>query len=376
MNRQAIPLVSKGTWILILLMALGGLSMIYRFSMGLGAATNLNDSYPWGLWVAVDVLVGVALAAGGFTITAAVYIFNMKKYRPVVRPAILTALIGYLMVIVGLMIDIGKPLTFWHPLFMWQHHSIMFEVVLCITLYTSVLVLEFAPPLLDGIGMKLLARFMRKKWIVFPLVIAGITLSYLHQSSLGAFYLIVPEKLHHLWYTPMIPQLFYLSSIAAGLAMVSFESIVSSWAFKRGHENEILVGLAKGTVWTLLIYLVVRLTDLGARGNLPQLYDWNRPAILFYIELFGGVVFPMILLEIGRRRGALSVIFLGQVLVMLGVVLNRFNANFLAQISHGGSYFPSWMEIAITLGLISLGVFLYRVAVLRLEVFPHVEIQQ
>ena len=208
MNKEKeIPLFTPGTFVLLVLMGIGGAAALYRMAKGLGAATNLNDNFPWGLWVAVDVLLGVALAAGGFAITAAVYIFNMKKYKPIVKPAVLTAFIGYLMVIVGLFFDIGKPFSFWHPLIMWQHHSIMFEVVWCITLYTAVLSMEFAPSLLDKIGMQGLADLLRQKWIVYPLVIAGITLSYLHQSSVGGFFLLVPHKLHKLWYTPMLPQL-------------------------------------------------------------------------------------------------------------------------------------------------------------------------
>jgi Ni/Fe-hydrogenase subunit HybB-like protein len=299
----------------------------------------------------------------------------MKKYKPLARPAVLTAFIGYLMVIVGLIIDIGKPLAFWHPLGMWQHHSIMFEVVLCIALYTTVLGLECAPPLLDAIGIKGLANLMRKRVILFPLVIAGITLSYLHQSSLGAFFLIMPAKLHKLWYTPIIPQLFFLSAIAVGLAIISFESMVSTRVFKRGYETEILQGLAKGTSLVLLVYLIVRLTDLAARGNLHLIQEESSARLLFLVEIVVGVVLPMVLLYASSRKGSVSTIFVGQVLVMLGVVLNRFNANFLAQAPHGGSYFPSWMEIAITFGVISFGVFLYRLAVLRLEIFPYAEVE-
>jgi len=290
-------LFSGGTFLLLVLMAIGGAVTIYRLANGLGAATNLSDEYPWGLWVAMDVLVGVALAAGGFGIAAAVYVFNMKKYKPVAKPAILTAFIGYLIVIVGLVIDIGKPASFWHPLIMWQGHSVMFEVVWCIALYTTVLGLEFAPDLLDRIGMSGLGKVLRLKIIVFPLVIAGITLSYLHQSSLGAFFLITPHKLHGLWYTPLLPQLFYLSAIAVGLAMVSFESIMSARAFNREYETDILQGLAKGTWITLLIYLVVRMVDLLAHGKVGLIFTGGKLAsLLFLLEIVGGVLLPIFLL--------------------------------------------------------------------------------
>lgn len=372
MNKEKeIPLFTPGTFVLLVLMGIGGAAALYRMAKGLGAATNLNDNFPWGLWVAVDVLLGVALAAGGFAITAAVYIFNMKKYKPIVKPAVLTAFIGYLMVIVGLFFDIGKPFSFWHPLIMWQHHSIMFEVVWCITLYTAVLSMEFAPSLLDKIGMQGLADLLRQKWIVYPLVIAGITLSYLHQSSVGGFFLLVPHKLHKLWYTPMLPQLFYISAIAVGLAMVSFETIVSSRVFKRAQETEILRGLAKGTGITLLIYLVVRIVDLAAHGNLGLMFQGSKASLLFLLEIIGGVIVPMIILFPASRGGAVNTILLGQILVIAGVVLNRFNTNFLTQVPHGGSYFPSGMEFAVSIGIISLGVFLYRVAVSKLDILSH-----
>lgn len=365
-------LFSGGTLLLLLLMALGGVVTLYRMAKGLGAATNLSDEYPWGLWVAVDVLTGVALAAGGFAIAAAVYIFNMKKYKPVAKPAILTAFIGYLIVIVGLVIDIGKPASFWHPLVMWQGHSVMFEVVWCITLYTTVLALEFAPDLLDRIGMGGLAKVLRQKVILYPLVIAGITLSYLHQSSLGAFFLITPHKLHGLWYTPLLPQLFYLSAIAVGLAMVSFESIMSSRAFNRAYETDILKGLAKGTWITLVIYLVVRLVDLLAQGKVGLIFTGGTASLLFLLEMVGGVILPIFLLATRSGENVSSILW-AQVLVIAGVILNRFNVNFLTQSGHGGSYFPSAMEMAITVGIIALGLFLYRAAVAYLPIFSQAE---
>jgi len=365
-------LFSGGTILLLVLMAIGGAVTIYRLANGLGAATNLSDEYPWGLWVSVDVLIGVALAAGGFGIAAAVYVFNMKKYKPVAKPAILTAFLGYLMVIVGLVIDIGKPASFWHPLVMWQSHSVMFEVVWCITLYTTVLGLEFAPDLLDKIGMGGLAKILRQKIIVYPLVIAGITLSYLHQSSLGAFFLITPHKLHGLWYTPLLPQLFYLSAIAVGLAMVSFESILSSRVFDRGYDTDILKGLAKGTWITLVIYLVVRIVDLLVQGKVGLVFSGGTASLLFLLEVVGGVILPIFLLATKAGENVSSILW-AQVLVIAGVVLNRFNVNFLTQTGQGGSYFPSFMEIAITLGIVALGVFLYRAAVVYLPIFSHAE---
>jgi Ni/Fe-hydrogenase subunit HybB-like protein len=210
------------------------------------------------------VLAGVALAAGGFTITAVVYIFNLKKYRPLARPAILTAFIGYIIVILALIIDLGQPLRFWYPLFMWQHRSVLFEIVWCVALYTTVLCLEFSPAFLERFNIQSGLKIIKS--LTFPLVIAGIILSFLHQSSLGALYLIVPYKLHELWYSPILPLSFFISSIAAGISMVSFESIISSKAFKRGSELHMLSGLTKGLIITLFVYLLIKIADLGLRG--------------------------------------------------------------------------------------------------------------
>jgi Ni/Fe-hydrogenase subunit HybB-like protein len=373
MNRkEKIPFFTTGTKIVTLIFLVGAAATVYRMFAGLGAATHLSDEYPWGIWVAMDILVGVALAAGGFTITFLVYVFNLKEFKPVARPGVLTAFLGYLMVICGEIVDIGKPLVFWHPLVMWQYHSVLFEVVICIALYTSVLTLEFGPAVLDRFGLARLAGLLKRKMVVFALVIAGITLSFHHQASLGGLYLMVPDKLHPLWYSPKMPFLFFLSAVAAGLAMVSFQSIVSSWALNRGYETEILRGLARWTSGALLVYLVVRLGDIAYRGKLPYLLDGSGASHLFWVEIGAGVILPMVLLFLARNASA-NGIFPGQLLVILGLVLNRFDTNFLSQVPHGGTYFPSWMEIAFSLGLIALAVLLYRLAVLNLEVFTPVQ---
>jgi len=372
-NRKTVPFFTGGTFILLALMAIGAYAAIYRFAYGLGASTNLQDNFPWGLWVAFDVLSGVALAAGGFTVTAGVYIFNMKKYKPIARPAVLTAFIGYLMVIVGLVIDIGKPLSFWHPLFMWNYHSIMFEVVWCITLYTTVLALEFSSVFFEKWQRKGALKVM--KGLTFPLVIAGVILSYLHQSSLGAFYLITPAKLHPIWYSPILPQLFYLSAIALGLAMVTFESAVSARVFSREPEKEIIAGLGRGTSIALLIYLVVKIVDLFTRGAMPMVFQGSAASNAFLIEIVGGVILPMVLLSMRSIRESLNGTLFAASIVIAGVVFNRFNVTFFTQTSSGASYFPTWKEFAITVGLVSLAIFLYRLAVRYLPVFHTGEVK-
>jgi Ni/Fe-hydrogenase subunit HybB-like protein len=371
-DRKTIPVLSGGGRILLVLLGIFGAVAIYRLFNGLGPATNLNDDYPWGLWIAMDVMAGVALAAGGFAVAAAVYVFRWEKYKPIARPAILTAYLGYLMVAVGILFDIGKPHTLWHPLVFWQNHSIMFEVVWCVVLYLTVLTFEFAPSLFEGIGKKKWARKLHGPVVLYPLVIAGITLSYFHQSSLGALFLLMPAKLNHLWWTTFLPYNFYLSAIAGGLAMVTLETILAARAFRHHPENGILCGLAKGTAIALLVYLMVRVGDLLATGNLALALAGDTASTLFLIEVVGLVIVPMLLLAAPAVRSSTGGIFFAQLLVIGGVILNRFTVTFLAQGGpEGAAYFPSWMEFAITIGLLALLVFLYRAAVLKLPIFAH-----
>src|SRR5689334_14454347 len=215
----------------MLIFACGAYATWIRFTRGLGAATNLSDAYPWGLWIGFDILCGVGLAAGGFAITTAVYILHLERFRPIVRPTVMTAYLGYLLVICGLMFDLGRPWAIWHAIIMWNPHSVMFEVAWCVMLYTTVLSLEFAPVLLERLQWTRALKVV--KALVVPLVGLGFLLSTLHQSSLGSLYLILPSKLHPLWYSPLLPVLFWLSALSVGLAMIIFESGLSARAF--GH---------------------------------------------------------------------------------------------------------------------------------------------
>ncbi|HEY7514295.1 MAG TPA: NrfD/PsrC family molybdoenzyme membrane anchor subunit, partial [Vicinamibacteria bacterium] len=198
-----------GFWggVLYLLLALGAAVVAVRFTRGLGAVTNLSDRFPWGLWVGFDVLCGVGLAAGGFAITTAVYVFNLKRYKPIVRPTVLTAFLGYLLVVTALLFDLGRPWNIWHPLVMWNPRSVMFEVSWCVMLYLTVLALEFSGMVFERMGWT--RALVAQQAATLPLVVAGAVLSTLHQSSLGSFYLIMPSKLHPLWYTPWLPMLFF-----------------------------------------------------------------------------------------------------------------------------------------------------------------------
>src|ERR1035437_3463897 len=222
----------SGLTILILLAILGAGLTALRFIYGLGAVTNLSDGRPWGLWISFDLYCGVALAAGGVTLAAAVYVFNLKKCHVLARPAILTAFLGYTMVILSLLVDIGAPWYIWHPMVFMNIHSPLFEVALAVMIYTLVLALEFSPAVFERLGWHAPLKAIRS--IQIPLVVIGIAISTGHQSSLGSMLLLAPESLHPLWYTPILPILFLISAVAVGPAVVILESTISSKVF--GHK--------------------------------------------------------------------------------------------------------------------------------------------
>jgi Ni/Fe-hydrogenase subunit HybB-like protein len=339
-----------------------------RFSRGLGSSTALSDSFPWGLWIGFDVLCGVGLAAGGFTITAAVYLLNLERFRPIVRPALLTAFLGYLLVIVALLYDLGRPLVIWHAMIMWNPHSVMFEVAWCVMLYTTVLALEFAPIVFERLGWMRAAAWLKS--LVGPLVVLGVILSTLHQSSLGSLYLIVPHRLHPLWYSPLLPVFFFLSAIGVGLAMVIFESFLSYRSFRKQIELPLLRDLARVLAVVLAVYLVLRFEDLGVRGALGHLWEPRQETYFFWMEVLLGAVAPGALLAFRRVRASSGGLFLSAVLVVLGFLTNRLNVSITGmQASSGVVYFPKWTEISVTLFLVAMGFAMFTLAVKHLPIY-------
>ncbi|HEU0139095.1 MAG TPA: Ni/Fe-hydrogenase cytochrome b subunit [Bryobacteraceae bacterium] len=342
-----------------------------RFVDGLGSSTNLSDEFPWGIWIGFDVLCGVALAAGGFTLAATVHIFNIEKYKPIVRPAILTAFLGYLLVVVALLFDLGRPYRIWHPLIMWNPRSVMFEVGWCVTLYSTVLSLEFAPVVFERFGWRAPLRYI--KAIMIPLVIAGVILSTLHQSSLGTLYLIFPTKLHALWYSPMLPVMFFVSAIALGLAMTIFESWHSSRAFGRHLELPLLSSLGRVLAVLMLFYLCLRFLDLGKRGALNLLTVGSIETYLFGLEI-ALLLTPTFLLFWSRVRRSPVALYLSAVMVVLGMIVNRLNVSITGmERGSGVSYIPAWTEVAVTLGIIAAGFAIFRLAVQHLPIFKEEE---
>ncbi len=374
-----LPRISVKKVIVVTILGLGGLAVVIRFAFGLGAVSHMNDSFPWGIWIGIDVMGGVALAAGAFVIAGGAHIFGIHRWEPLVRPAILTGFLGYVLVIFGLLVDLGRPYNIWRPLVHWQHHSVMWEVGVCVATYTTVLFIEFLPVVLERInGFEAIAarlptvalyQFLRKISIVF--VILGVILSTLHQSSLGSLWVLVPTKLDPLWYSIWLPVFFWISAIAIGLTMTIVESVLSFKAFGHGLEIDLLAELAKWTVTVLGIYFIARFADLIYRGAWPLLFEPTVQALAFWLEIGLGVIIPIILFSRRSWRENPRILFTGAALVVLGFALNRLNISTVGMWEWSGvHYYPSWMEVAITMSILSIGVMVFALAVKYLPVFP------
>ena len=354
--------VSIGTLILFALAALGAIAALFRWVDGFSQVTNLSDSRPWGIWISFDLLVGVPISAGAFILAATVHIFHMEKYQPILRPALLTGFLGYVMVIIALLVDLGQPQRIWHMLIYRNLHSPLFEVGMCVMAYTAVLFLEFSPPVLEKLGWTTLLGFMRK--ISIPVVILGVTLSTMHQSSLGSLFLIVPFKMHPLWYTPLLPLIFLVSAIAVGFGMVIFECTLSHQVFGGEIRKDIFQGLAKGMLVTLLILLAIKLGDLIYADELGMAFDGSLQGNLFILENMVGIILPIVILLIPKLRRSTHWIFRAGLLTLIGLILYRLNIGLVSMA--GAPYVPHWMELAVTVGLFSAGILVFGFAMKHL----------
>ena len=339
----------------LLLLAFFGIAMLaYRFAVGLGSATNLNDSFPWGLWIGFDMMSGVALAAGGFVMAFYVEIVGKGRFHRFLRPAIVTAFIGYILAIVGLLGDLGLPWFIYHPIYMWNIHSVMFEVAWCVIIYTTVLFVEFLPMPLERLGMKGPLSLVRK--IMPIMIVLGIVLSTLHQSSLGSLFLLMGHRLHPLWWSPIIPVNFLLTAICVGFGMVIFESILSAKLLKHHLDMTLLGDMAKPFPWVLLAAFAVRLGDLAVRGKLSYIGEGSLQSVSFMVEVGLGLLLPAIMLLTPAVRYHAGRLFSAATLVVLGVVLNRINVSIIGMFTETSTYAPKWTELVVSVGLVSLGV--------------------
>jgi Ni/Fe-hydrogenase subunit HybB-like protein len=368
MSFEKLPKFTFWRAVLLVILAAGFYSTLLRFTKGLGAATHLTDRFPWGLWIGFDVICGVGLAAGGFTLAAIVYVFHLRRFHPILRPSILTAFLGYALVAVALLFDLGKPYNIWHPLVMWNPHSVMFEVAWCVMLYLTVLALEFSPAVFERFGMQKPLKLL--KAITIPLVIVGVLLSTLHQSSLGSLFLIVPSKLHPYWYSPLLPLFFFISAVGVGMAMVIFESNLSARAFGQEIEMPLLAVLGRAMAAVLGVYGILRLLDLWRRGALVHLREPSTETVLFALEIGLGLLAPLSLLLLRRVREDREGLFAAAVLVITGFLLNRLNVSVTGlEYSARAHYFPKWTEVAVTLSIVGIGFVCFALAVRYLNVF-------
>ncbi|MCD4750536.1 MAG: Ni/Fe-hydrogenase cytochrome b subunit [Thermoanaerobaculales bacterium] len=369
MTKFTIPRITFWRCITVLLAVLVAGIVVRRFTFGLGSISNLHDGMPWGLWIGFDLLCGVALAAGGFTITAIVFVFHLEKYKVLVRPTILTAFLGYLIVIGALLVDLGRPWNIWHPIVFWNPHSVMFEVGWCVMLYTTVLFMEFLPFVLERFGIHKPLRLWHR-YLTPVLVLAGVLLSTMHQSSLGTLYVIAPQKLHPFWYSQALPILFFVSAIPLGLAMVSVESYLSLRAFGKRLHPEILRDVGKATAVMLMFYLTIRIEDIIVRGEFGNIFAFDAASWFFLAEFVIGGLVPMFLLFRRDIRENSLALMGTQTLVVLGMIFNRMNVTVTGfQLGTGASYIPSWMEFVLSIGMVCIGMILFSFAVRNLPVF-------
>ena len=369
--------------ILLALMGIAFIIAIIRYANGIGAISNLSNSYPWAFWISFDLFTGVAISSGGFLMAGAVYIFELKQFKPLLRPSILTAFLGYIMVVVALLVDLGHPERIWYMLIYMNPTSVLLEIGICVMTYLTVLAIEFAPVVFEGIKMQKIAHFIHR--FIMPFVILGVVLSTLHQSSLGSLLLIQPTKLYPLWWTPILPILFFISAISIGLSMIILESSLSSRYFHRGLETHLLEKLAKAIPVVLTIYALVKFGELAVAGDFQYLFTSGWMSVMFWLEIIIGVIIPIILFSIKRVRQSENGLLIGAIIVLAGMILNRFDVSWFA-VKHSDpltylpsfmsnvKYFPSLPEVAVSIGIFSFGILAFGLAAKYLAVFdeePH-----
>ena len=344
--------------------------LVKRFGIGLGAVTNMNDGYAWGLWIAYDVLVGTAFACGGFAMALLVYIFNKGEYHPLVRPAILTSVFGYTLAGVSIFFDIGRYWQFYNIILPWHVNlnSVMAEVALCILSYVVVLWIEFTPAVAEGLGQKDKAKKLNK--LMFFFIGLGVLLPTMHQSSLGTLMVIAGQKLSPLWQTNLLPVLFLISAITMGYSIVVFESLLSSSAFKRPLETKMLEKLSGVIPWLLIVYLVIRFGEILMNGKLGHVFSFGLKGNMFLLENLLFIV-PAVLLFPKEKRSNPGTLFLAAFLILIAGSMYRFDTYLVGfDPGPGWRYFPSASEILITLGVISVEVIGYLIFVKKFPVLP------
>ncbi|KAB1441513.1 NrfD/PsrC family molybdoenzyme membrane anchor subunit [Pseudodesulfovibrio senegalensis] len=362
------PFWTPGTYVMLVFMIAAALTLVVRYTFGLAAVTNLNNHYPWGIWIGLDVASGVALAAGGFTTAFLAHILGRHYYEAVTRPALLTAALGYTFVAIAVFVDIGRSWAIWKPIVYQNHNSALFEVAMCVMTYVTVLWIEFIPVLAERLGKKIrllafLNRILDKTMWVF--IILGVVLSCMHQSSLGTLLVIAPTKVSPLWHTPLMPLLFLTSAFAVGYPMVVVETTIATSSLKLDSEMNVLGPLSRITILLLGIYMAIKVGDLIARGAYVTLLDGSAQSNSFLVEVVLGVIVPWVMLLFPAVRRSRKLLFSAAFMIVAGVMLNRFNVFVVSFKAPYAShpYYPAIGEVLVTAGAVATIFFLYRVFV-------------
>lgn len=366
-------------WVLLALMGVAFVVAMIRFANGIGPISNLSNAYPWGFWISFDLFTGVAIGSGAFVMAAIVYIFELKEFRPLLRPSVLTGFLGYIMVVIALLVDLGHPERIWYMMIHWNHTSVLLEIGICVMSYLTVLAIEFAPVVFEGLKWEKWAHLLHK--YIMPFVILGVVLSTLHQSSLGSLLLIQPTKLFPLWWTPILPIEFFISAVSIGMAMVILESSLSSRYFKRGLELDLLEKLSRAIPIVLGIYLLVKFVEIFIAGDAHYLFTSGLMSILFWTEIFIGSIIPMILFSIKRIRQSANGILVSAIILLVGMIFNRFNVSWFA-VKHPDPitylptfmgnhviYWPSLPEVSVSIGIFAAGILAFGLAAKYLPLF-------
>jgi Ni/Fe-hydrogenase subunit HybB-like protein len=373
MPKLRFPEITLWRAIVAVIFAAGLYAAYARFALGFHQSTNLVDAQPWGLWVGLGTLCGVGISAGGFAIAAAVYLLGFERYRQIVRAAVLLSFLGYLSVVVGMMYELGLPWRIWHPIFMWNRRSVLFEVSWCVMLYTTVLTLEFSPAVVEKIPWCRI-RDLYLKWhhqILIGLVLVGAVLSSLHQSFLGGLYLLAKGKVDPLWYSQYLPTLFYLSAVPAGLAATIMAVYLSIRSLNARVDPKVLVELSQVIVPLLYVYALFRGIDLYTHAGASYLFMWRQETLLFGFEIALFVIAPIILLSRESVRQNPQALYWTCALVVMGFLSNRLNVAVTAfERSSGFYYVPKWPEFALTLATVTVCAVAFHYAVRYLDILP------
>jgi Ni/Fe-hydrogenase subunit HybB-like protein len=365
-NNTLIDYIKNNPVTIVILLVGLGLTLL-RFTSGIGGVTNLDNKNPWGFWMTFDLLCGIAIAAGGFAVATARYVFGLKYFGVFVRGALATAFLGYFFEVIALVYEVGQPWRLPYPIFWSQGtSSVLFLIGLCVFVYLIVSFAELLPALFEWLGRKE-ARAKAVKYVA-PLAVIGAVIGIIHQSSLGALYVITPSKVHPLWYSTFMPIHFLISSLFAGLGMVVVEGLLAHKFLHACMDEQhvktadrAIFGCGKAACFFMLIYLGIKITEVVTTGNSRHLASGY--GVLFLAELAGGIVLPAALLLIGIVSKRTGLVQAGAVVAVLGVVFNRFNVSLVAfnyNLPAAERYFPSWMEIAISVFLVTLLVVAYR----------------